>query len=386
VADPLPAPTPDSTPSIPSGPVGAVPGQPLELGPLLTQNIPDEGSVRHFILHIPIKAQPGAQIDPKALTIHVLFYDLVDGQNVEQTCARLHTHWATTPADWTQSETQELLAEYQLPKEEGRQGVPREDRKFYGYAVRVYYQQRLQSWAYEPARLFQQYPPPESLAASDIPSPPVSTPTSSLADPPSPAGKAATTTVAPTDAKTLDLFPIKSDPQSDLSATKHVRLQIPIRALHHARIDVKDVVVQVLFYDLVDGQTVVPTIAHVTTHWATPPADWFQTDIEELNVDYILPRPAPDSATPLPNRNYYGYLVRLYYKDHLQAVSGAPERLLRDYPAPALLPDNAPSSKAPNPFVPKSSPVATPPPTETPSPPPASSSTPSTPTPAPPSS
>jgi hypothetical protein len=122
----------------------------------------DENFAKRFVLHIPIKARPKARIDVRDLVIHVLFYDLVDKQNVVQTSANVSSRWATPPADWTDTDVEELAVEYQLPKPEPHV-AKREDRKYFGYIVRIYYKQQLQAAAAEPERLAQQYPPPPTL-------------------------------------------------------------------------------------------------------------------------------------------------------------------------------------------------------------------------------
>jgi hypothetical protein len=137
-------------------------GAMLGLMPIRAEDERDDASFKRLLLHIPIKARPKAHIEVKDLVIHVLFYDIVEGQNVVQTSANVNYKWATTPADWLDTDTEELAAEYQLPKPEAR-SAKRENRKYYGYIVRIYYKQQLQAATAEPSRLAQQYPPPPTL-------------------------------------------------------------------------------------------------------------------------------------------------------------------------------------------------------------------------------
>jgi tetratricopeptide (TPR) repeat protein len=122
----------------------------------------DSSSAKRLLLHIPIKARPKFQVEVKDLVIHVLFYDNVDNQNIVPTSADVNSRWATPPADWRDTDTEELAVEYKLPKSEAR-AAKRENRKYYGYIVRIYYKQQLQAAAAEPDRLAQQYPPPPTL-------------------------------------------------------------------------------------------------------------------------------------------------------------------------------------------------------------------------------
>jgi hypothetical protein len=141
---------------------GIAAGAILGLMPVKIEEERDDSSARKFNLHVPIKARPKTRVEVKDLVIHVLFYDIVDGQNVVQTSANVNSRWVTPPADWSDSDTEELAVEYQLPKPEAKL-AKRENRKFFGYIVRIYYKQQLQAATAEPERLAQQYPPPPTL-------------------------------------------------------------------------------------------------------------------------------------------------------------------------------------------------------------------------------
>jgi len=157
------APAPDSTPVDNSAAIdGIAAGATLGLLRVTAEEQHDDGSAKHFTLHIPIKARPKAHIDVKDLVLHILFYDIVEGQNVVQTSANVNFRWATPPADWVDSDTEELTVEYQLPKPEAR-AAKKENRKYFGYIVRIYYKQQLQAGTAEPERLAQQYPAPPTL-------------------------------------------------------------------------------------------------------------------------------------------------------------------------------------------------------------------------------
>lgn len=156
-------PAPDAPPIDVSQAIeGIAAGSLLGLLEVRAEDERDDNSAKRFVLHIPIKARPKARVDVRDLVIHVLFYDLVDNQNVVQTSANVSSRWATPPADWTDTDTEELAVEYQLPKLEPR-AAKRENRKYFGYIVRIYYKQQLQAAAAEPDRLAQQYPPPPTL-------------------------------------------------------------------------------------------------------------------------------------------------------------------------------------------------------------------------------
>ena len=146
-----------------TGPVeGIAPGATLGLLPVRVEDEPDANAAKRFSLHIPVKCRPKTKMEVRDLVIHVLFYDIVDGQNVVQTSANVNSRWMTPPADWVEADTEELAVEYNLPKAEAK-AAKRENRKYFGYIVRIYYKQQLQAATAEPERLAQQYPPPPTL-------------------------------------------------------------------------------------------------------------------------------------------------------------------------------------------------------------------------------
>jgi len=134
----------------------------------------------------------------------------------------------------------------------------------------------------------------------------------------------------------LGLLQVKEEDLHDDNSAKHFLLHIPIKARPKAHVDVKDLVIHVLFYDIANEQNVVPTSANVQSRWATPPADWADTDTEELTVEYQLPK--PERAGKHDSLKYFGYIVRIYYKQQLQAATAQPERLAQQYPPPPTLP------------------------------------------------
>ncbi len=139
--------------------------------------------------------------------------------------------------------------------------------------------------------------------------------------------------------KTLGLVNVVTDEQEDRSAAKHLTLRIPIKARAREKVDVRDLTIQVLFYDIVDSSNLVQTTANVSSRWTTAPADWLDSNIESLEVDYQLPLPDAKAARR-ENRKYFGYLIRIYYKGELQASAGEPERLVQQFPPEQKLPED----------------------------------------------
>ena len=145
----------------------------------------------------------------------------------------------------------------------------------------------------------------------------------------SPVGAAPVETVEP-GTPVLDLLALASVEARDAMSSKKFTLRIPMKARSGSKISVNDLTIQVHFYDKVDNSRVERTGANVASRWSTTPADWLESDTEVLEVDFDLPKEKK-------NREYYGYLVRLYYKGALQASAGTPDILVEKYPPPAKL-------------------------------------------------
>ncbi|MGH7938717.1 MAG: tetratricopeptide repeat protein [Bryobacteraceae bacterium] len=144
-------------------------------------------------------------------------------------------------------------------------------------------------------------------------------------------------------------------------------LRVGVQVRHGVAIDHTKVKIQVFFYDVLDNDKVVLTDANVSYEWITPGHDWTNSDTEVLDIHYERPKktyPAPGTADTVPdsvekakreekkrpggadllpsnerdNRQYLGYIVRVYYKDELQVVRADPTRLLNLFPPPFIAP------------------------------------------------
>jgi tetratricopeptide (TPR) repeat protein len=139
----------------PSGaarPIGE--GKLIGLGTPVIQNEPDPASAKRFLLRVPILARSGQKISVKDMKVFVLFYDRLNGSDLASTAANVSNRWGDPPADWSDGDMETLEVTYDLPPLEGRG----ERREYYGYIVRLYYQDKLQDSYAEPAALNQRFP------------------------------------------------------------------------------------------------------------------------------------------------------------------------------------------------------------------------------------
>lgn len=109
-------------------------------------------------------------------------------------------------------------------------------------------------------------------------------------------------------------------------------MEIPMRAKEGERIEVKDVVIQVYFYDQLEDGSILQTNANVSSKWTTAPIDWAASEPETLEVEY-----SDETAPAGSSRKYHGYVIRLYYRSELQDWRAEPESLRKQFPPPLNL-------------------------------------------------
>ena len=105
-------------------------------------------------LRIPIVRTGSSEIEPTAVNVDVFFYDLVNGTVVEPTRADPPVStWMAAPVDWTAEGIEPLDVVYYLPQMTDDEIKNHGQRRFHGYVVKLYYQNKLQVTAAEPSDL-----------------------------------------------------------------------------------------------------------------------------------------------------------------------------------------------------------------------------------------
>jgi len=148
----------------------------------------DPDAETNLALRIGIKKQPGTTVDHTKVKILVEFYDTVGDKDVKLTDADVNYEWLTAKHDWTDTNPEVLSVTYLRPKtgvgspesalseaaatvrpgQKGRakSSTPeRGKRKYLGYRVRIYYDDKLQAVQAEPSRLLQLFPASENSSA-----------------------------------------------------------------------------------------------------------------------------------------------------------------------------------------------------------------------------
>jgi hypothetical protein len=147
---------------------GFQPNASLAMAEVVRGEVNDPNAQTHFSLKIPVKCRPGTKVDVHEVVVQVFFYDLLDDRSVVQTSATVNSQWTTPPTDWAEDNLEILEVEYTLPKPDPRDpSRPMENRKYYGYMVRIYYKKELQDMRAEPIKLLQQFPTSTTLQTDD---------------------------------------------------------------------------------------------------------------------------------------------------------------------------------------------------------------------------
>jgi tetratricopeptide (TPR) repeat protein len=153
-----------------------------------TTETPDPDAETNLTLQIAIRKQSDATIDYTKVKIQVFFYDMVDDRDIKLTDADVNYEWLTEKHDWTKTNPEILSVSYLRPKtrvvssetalseaaasvKPGQKGRPAKgstaggsERKYLGYRILLYYDDKLQAVQAEPARLLQLFPPSERIS------------------------------------------------------------------------------------------------------------------------------------------------------------------------------------------------------------------------------
>jgi tetratricopeptide (TPR) repeat protein len=167
---------------------GIAEGSIFSITEVKTTEIPNPDAEANLTLEIAIKKQPDATIDYTKVKIQVFFYDTVDNRDVKLTDAEVNYEWLTPKHDWTDTNPEMLSVSYLRPKTRviapeaalseaaasvrpGQKGRPGRgsttgtgERRYLGYRILLYYDDKLQAVQAEPARLLQLFPPSEKIS------------------------------------------------------------------------------------------------------------------------------------------------------------------------------------------------------------------------------
>jgi hypothetical protein len=139
---------------------------PVSLGRCALTREPLAKDGERIAVRVPILAQPGATIDPAKIEIHVTLYESVnDGARVEVVPPdKTAQSWSTLPLNWAEPGGEGADVTYDLFTQ--RPGSA-DKRSFFGYAVKLYYQNKLAGEQAQPESLRHGAPKGASPAGLD---------------------------------------------------------------------------------------------------------------------------------------------------------------------------------------------------------------------------
>jgi tetratricopeptide (TPR) repeat protein len=167
---------------------GITEGSTFSITEVKTTETPDPDAETNLTLQIGIRKQPDATIDYTKVKIQVFFYDMVDNRDIKLTDADVNYEWLTPKHDWTDTNPEILSVSYLRPRtrvvsseaalseaaasvKPGQKGRPAKgstagagERRYLGYRILLYYDDKLQAVQAEPARLLQLFPPSEKIS------------------------------------------------------------------------------------------------------------------------------------------------------------------------------------------------------------------------------
>ncbi|MGI9243069.1 MAG: tetratricopeptide repeat protein, partial [Verrucomicrobiales bacterium] len=130
----------------------------------LYQN-PQETSGEMLTLRTAIKAGPGIEIDPTAVRLRVLFFDLVDGSKIARGLndGNYPQRMVTEPIDWKEAPQEEII-DFAYFRPYSLDGKTDGQRKFYGFVAQLFYDDEWQDLVAEPRTLIEEMRSIEEMA------------------------------------------------------------------------------------------------------------------------------------------------------------------------------------------------------------------------------
>jgi tetratricopeptide (TPR) repeat protein len=166
-------------------------GSTFGIAEVSTTENPDIEAETNLMVRIGVKKRPSAVVDHTKVKIQVFFYDTVDDKDIKLTDADVNYEWLTPNHDWAQSNPEVLAVTYIRAKNKalsqeaalsaaaaaiipGKKNQPAKPatpasevgrRKYLGYIVRVYYNDKLQAQRAEPTKLLSLFPSPSTASS-----------------------------------------------------------------------------------------------------------------------------------------------------------------------------------------------------------------------------
>lgn len=128
----------------------------LRLGACQVQRDFSASSGERYALRVPILRAGSQPVDGNMVDMEVFFFDRVNGAQVALTIAPEPVEtWQSSPVDWAGAGEETLDVVYHLPALSPAEVQQHGRRSYYGYMLRLYYNNKLQDVAAEPRDLLE---------------------------------------------------------------------------------------------------------------------------------------------------------------------------------------------------------------------------------------
>lgn len=177
-------------PEAPAATTEGVPdGSTFGINEVSVTETPDPDADTNLMLRIGVKKKPNAVVDHTKVKIQVFFYDMVNDKDIKLTDADVNYEWLTPNHDWAGPNPEVLAVTYLRSKNKarsqeeslsaaaqaiipGKKNKPKPaatpddsgHRKYLGYIVRIYYNDKLQAVRADPTKLLNLFPPPNTTS------------------------------------------------------------------------------------------------------------------------------------------------------------------------------------------------------------------------------
>ncbi|NLT69816.1 MAG: hypothetical protein GXX91_03885 [Verrucomicrobiaceae bacterium] len=125
-------------------PVRAAGAPVMKIGEVRVQEQTPTSEGQKVALRVIVDADPNARPLGDDLTLLVYFYDQVAGGEVKTSTADTSYDYPSAPYDWQTDGTEEIIVKYHQPVFTEEQKRELGERSYYGYAIELYYRDRIQ--------------------------------------------------------------------------------------------------------------------------------------------------------------------------------------------------------------------------------------------------
>ena len=125
----------------------------MKIGEVIVQEAAPDDKGQKVSLRVIVDASPASSPSGSDLALAVYFYDIVDGQTIEASTADTSKLYPTEPYDWAVDGTEEIVVNYHQPVFSEEQARELGERRYYGYAIELYYRDQLQDKVTKPEEI-----------------------------------------------------------------------------------------------------------------------------------------------------------------------------------------------------------------------------------------